>query len=67
MSCRLCRNALSKTELEVAELLKTGMPNKQIARTRGVGLGTIKNQVSAILSKTGVSNRAQFVATYRPE
>lgn len=60
-------NELSVTEREVAALLRRGFTNKQIAEERQVSVGTIKNQVSMILSKKGVSSRCEFVARHPAE
>lgn len=49
---------LTAAEQEVLALLAAGLSNKQIAARRGTGVYTTNDQVSAILSKFGVRNRA---------
>jgi DNA-binding NarL/FixJ family response regulator len=51
--------ALSERELEVLRLLARGMNNTEIAARLYLSEGTIKNYVSAILSKLDVSDRTQ--------
>ena len=50
---------LSVRELDVARLLVTGVSNKEIARTLGVEVVTVKRHVGNILRKLGVRNRTQ--------
>ena len=50
---------LSERELEVLQLLGQGLSNKQIAAELYLAEGTIKNYVSNILDKLGVSDRTQ--------
>ncbi|WP_170928825.1 AAA family ATPase [Deinococcus hopiensis] len=49
---------LTQAEREVLRLLTDGLSNKQIAARRGTGVYTTNDQVSSILSKLGVPNRA---------
>jgi NarL family two-component system response regulator LiaR len=53
---------LSDREREVLGLMVKGMNNSEIARQLVVSLSTIKHHVSHILSKLGVTNRAEAVA-----
>ena len=57
---RLCEN-LTEREIEVLRLMAGGMTNKKIATTLRTAEGTVKNQVSSILSKLGVSDRVMAV------
>jgi DNA-binding NarL/FixJ family response regulator len=50
---------LSEREREVLRLLANGLGNAEIARTLFLSEGTIKNYVSVIFSKLGVSDRTQ--------
>jgi DNA-binding NarL/FixJ family response regulator len=50
---------LSQRELEVLRLLARGMNNADIARALYLSEGTVRNYVSAILSKLEVSDRTQ--------
>lgn len=57
---------LSGQEREVAHLVAQGMTNKQIAREMELAEKTVKNYVSNVLTKLGMTRRAQvaaFVAT----
>ena len=51
---------LDRTEMEIARLIATGMTDKEIASTIHLGAQTIKNRVSAILTKVGAANRTQL-------
>jgi DNA-binding NarL/FixJ family response regulator len=50
---------LTGRELDVLRLLGTGATNREIAERLSLTEGTIKNYISAILSKTGLSDRTQ--------
>ena len=52
---------LTARELEVVRLMAGGYSNKEIAHALGTAEGTIKNQVSSILSKLGVRDRTRAV------
>jgi two-component system, NarL family, response regulator LiaR len=53
---------LTERELEVMNLMAKGMPNTQIAEQLNISVFTVKNHVSSILSKLGVSSRTEAVA-----
>lgn len=57
--------SLTAREREVAELLETGLSNKQIARRLSIRLSTVKNHVHNILSKLGVERRGEAAAVLR--
>ena len=50
---------LSTREMEVLELVTTGLSNKEIAATLGISHQTVKNHVTAILRKLCVEDRTQ--------
>ncbi len=50
---------LSDREREVLRLLAKGLSNTEIAQTLFLSEGTVKNYVSALFSKLGVSDRTQ--------
>lgn len=52
---------LTPSELEVCELLIRGNDQETIAEKRNTSPVTVKNQISAILAKTDVGNRAALV------
>jgi DNA-binding NarL/FixJ family response regulator len=52
---------LTEREREVVRLMAGGYSNKEIAHALGTAEGTIKNQVSSILSKLGVRDRTRAV------
>lgn len=54
--------SLSQQERHVLLLVSEGKTNREIARTLYLGEGTVRNYVSSILSKLGVSNRAEAAA-----
>ena len=53
---------LSQQEKHVLALVSEGKTNREIAKTLYLGEGTVRNYVSSILSKLGVSNRAEAAA-----
>jgi DNA-binding NarL/FixJ family response regulator len=53
---------LTPRELEVVELLASGLSNKEIADRLGVSFHTVKFHVNAILGKLGAASRAEAVA-----
>jgi DNA-binding NarL/FixJ family response regulator len=59
-SCDL-PDALTDREREVLRLMAGGYSNREIAATLDTAEGTVKNQVSSILSKIGVRDRTRAV------
>jgi DNA-binding NarL/FixJ family response regulator len=53
---------LSQQEKHVLALVSEGKTNREIAAALYLGEGTVRNYVSSILSKLGVSNRAEAAA-----
>lgn len=53
---------ISQQEKHVLLLVSEGRTNREIAKTLFLGEGTVRNYVSSILSKLGVSNRAEAAA-----
>ena len=53
---------LSAQEKHVLLLVSEGKTNREIAKSLFLGEGTVRNYVSSILSKLGVSNRAEAAA-----
>jgi DNA-binding NarL/FixJ family response regulator len=59
------QHLLTVREQEVLTRIAAGDSNKQIARAFGLSLHTVKRHVANILSKLGVSSRAQAAAWMR--
>lgn len=55
----ILKDKLTERELDVVRLLAKGMTNPDIAATLHLSDGTVRNHVSAILEKLGVSDRTQ--------
>lgn len=53
---------LTQQEKHVLVLVSEGKTNREIAKALFLGEGTVRNYVSSILSKLGVSNRAEAAA-----
>ncbi|MFJ1747067.1 response regulator [Streptomyces sp. NPDC088116] len=53
--------ALTGRERDVLALLGRGLANAEIGRHLGIGVGTVKTHVSAVLVKTGTDSRVQAV------
>ena len=52
---------LSSRELEIVELVVTGLSNHKIAQRLEISKRTVDNHISNILKKTGVTNRVELV------
>lgn len=59
------RERLSAREEDVARLLVRGVSNKEIARTLGIEVVTVKKHVGNILRKLGARNRTQAALCLR--
>ena len=55
---------LSRRELEVAALVAAGLRNRVIGERLFISLGTVKDHVHAILTKTGLEGRAAVIAKW---
>lgn len=55
-------SSLSQQEKHVLALVSEGKTNREIAEALFLGEGTVRNYVSSILAKLGVSNRAEAAA-----
>ena len=53
---------LTDQELKVLALIASGKTNKEIAASLHLGEGTVRNYVSSIFGKLGLSNRAEATA-----
>ncbi len=56
---------LTLREREILRLIDDGLSNKEIAQRLSLQTKTVKNHVSNILAKLGVSNRAAAAAALR--
>jgi pimeloyl-ACP methyl ester carboxylesterase/DNA-binding CsgD family transcriptional regulator len=56
---------LTSREREVLELVARGLGNDQIAERLGIASKTVRNQVSALFDKLGVTSRAQAIVKAR--
>ncbi len=53
---------LSPRRRNVAELMLRGASNKEISRTLGISLGTVKDHVHDILTTLGFRSRTEFIS-----
>jgi len=53
---------LTPQEMQVLSLIAEGCTNREIAEKLFLSEGTVRNYVSSVLSKLGVSNRAEAAA-----
>lgn len=51
---------LTQREIEISKLVAEGLSNKKIASRLFITEGTVKNHISSILSKLGLSHRTQI-------
>src|SRR3546814_14814190 len=56
------RSALTARELDVLELLATGVSTEGIAESLHLSVNTVRNHISRILLKLGASTRLEAVA-----
>ena len=54
--------SLTPTELQVVELVAEGLRNDTIAGRLYLSPGTVKNHLSHVFTKLGVTNRAELAA-----
>ncbi len=55
---------LTRRERDVAGRVALGESNRQVARSLGISLATVKDHVHAILTKTGLQSRSELVAAW---
>ena len=55
------RHDLSERELEIIELVATGLTNQEIAQKLTISKRTVDNHVSNIFTKTGAKNRVALL------
>ena len=58
-------NPLTDRESQVLELVAEGKTTKEIAAELFLSAGTVRNYISAILDKLGVSNRIEAISRFR--
>lgn len=57
-------DVLSDREYEVATLVAAGFSNRQIAEALFISMGTVKDHVHSILTKTELASRAEVAACW---
>ncbi|MCP9916483.1 helix-turn-helix domain-containing protein [Cyanobium sp. ATX 6F1] len=55
------RSNLSERELEIIELVATGLTNQEVAKKLMISKRTVDNHVSNIFTKTGAKNRVALL------
>jgi DNA-binding NarL/FixJ family response regulator len=61
------RYPLTRRERQIAQLMRDGLSNKQIARRLGIQSATVKNHVHSILAKLHLSRRGEVAAQLEPK
>ncbi|MGE2733876.1 LuxR C-terminal-related transcriptional regulator [Mycolicibacterium vaccae] len=56
---------LTAREVQILRMLELGLSNRQIADRLCIAIHTVKNHVHSVLTKLGVSNRAEAAARFR--
>ncbi len=66
-TARLLRHffGLTNAEAAIAAAIASGRELDEISRTRGVSLGTLRNQLESIFAKTGTRRQAELVVLLR--
>lgn len=59
-----CKENYTAREMEIIEAVASGFSNKEIAEKLYISEGTVKNYISAILLKEGLSHRTQLAVYY---
>jgi DNA-binding NarL/FixJ family response regulator len=54
----------SERELQIMKLISKGLSNKEISKSLYITEGTVKNYITSILNKTGLSHRTQIAIYY---
>ncbi|MFL0245956.1 response regulator [Candidatus Clostridium stratigraminis] len=54
----------SERELQIMKLISKGFSNKEISKSLFISEGTVKNYITSILDKTGLSHRTQIAIYY---
>lgn len=62
---RTAAPAMSEQQWKILERLAQGFPNKAIAKDLGIAPSTVKNQLTVVFDKLGVSNRTQAAIAAR--
>jgi DNA-binding NarL/FixJ family response regulator len=57
--------ALTAREIQILRMLELGRSNRDIATHLGIAIHTVKNHVHSLLTKLGVSTRAEAAALSR--
>ncbi|MFN2132487.1 MAG: response regulator transcription factor, partial [Anaerolineae bacterium] len=55
----------TERELEILRLLAVGLPNKEIASTLVIAVGTVRQHLKHIYGKLGVHNRTEATVRAR--
>jgi DNA-binding NarL/FixJ family response regulator len=62
MADSMTRTLLTTREMDVLQHVMNGECNKEIARQLGIGVGTVKSHMTAILNKLGATSRTHAVS-----
>ncbi len=65
-ACERAFAVLSPRQRQVARAMSRGLSNAEIARELGVSVATVKDHVHAVLSKLGITRRAEIHSVLQP-
>lgn len=62
--CNIDKKIFTERELEVMEAISKGLSNKEISKALYISEGTVKNYITSIFQKTGLTHRTQIAIYY---
>jgi DNA-binding CsgD family transcriptional regulator len=57
----LSTSGLTRREQQIVELLRQGLTNREIGRSLGISINTVRNTLARLFDKVGVSTRSELI------